>query len=106
MARHYKNLFQGKGNEQDAQVVLADLAAYAEFYATLPAPPLSTPERLVDHNARRDVFSRVLALVGLTDEEMQALENATKLEHKTDVEEGMISDLQLLKDDKGNVYWN
>jgi hypothetical protein len=70
VAYAYQQLFNG----DLALRVLRDLAAQTGFHAALPRG--SSPELLIDHNARRAVFGRVYEILGLTSTGRETLEAA------------------------------
>lgn len=86
MVASYRRLFNGKGNERDAQIVLADLADYAGQYQVVQPP--APPEVYVDHNARRAVFGRILTFLQLGEDRLKALEEAALREQHATAKEG------------------
>ena len=81
----YRNVFVGG---ESAEIVLTDLVDYCLYFTVVPIE--AGDRALVDHNARRAVFGRILHFLSLTDEEMSGLVNAARQERITNVEEGTI----------------
>lgn len=86
LAEAYRRVFFDGGT--DAQIVLADLVAYAGYYKVCDYSVGALG--LADHNARRAVFGRVLHFLRLSPEELGELERAARLVQTTDTREGQI----------------
>jgi hypothetical protein len=78
-AEAYEALFSGHGGRKEAEIVLADLAAFTGFYAMTPASELDGL-RLADANGMRRVYGRILQFLNLTPDERRGLEQAARLE--------------------------
>lgn len=73
LAEAYKNVF---GHGDDADRVLADLAQFTGFYATLPSD--ATVTELAFHNGARTAFGRIYQILSDTDEGYAALDKTAR----------------------------
>lgn len=72
--------------DEDVEIVLADLADYCGFYQV--APPGSTGETLQYANGLRASFGRLFSFLSMSDDRLQALESAARAESETNEAEG------------------
>lgn len=64
--------------DEESQIVLADLAEASGYYQV--SPPLATGEQRAFADGMREVFSRILGRLRMTDAELVALEEAAREE--------------------------
>ena len=67
----YQKTFLGT---PEGKMVLADLAAHTGFYSS--THPQTSPEARAYQDGMRNVYSRILSIVRMTEEEKRALEEA------------------------------
>jgi rhodanese-related sulfurtransferase len=67
----YKHVFKEHGKDAQVDIVLGDLAALAGFYDVPPQD--STALQYARDAGRREVFARILFLLGVTSEYREAL---------------------------------
>lgn len=83
----YRNVFSG----EDGEIVLVDLANYCEWAVTVQMEVgIDKSQVLVDMNARRAVYGRLLHFLKLTPDQLRDLETAAILEQVTDRNEGQV----------------
>lgn len=82
----YKAVF-GQQNE-DVEVVLADLANHCGFYKV--APPGASGDQLQYDAGLRAAFGRLFSFLTLPDDRLAALEAAARAENETDQSQGYI----------------
>lgn len=82
----YQRVFAGTGDEQQAQMVLADLAQFAGFYAVSGGS--NDPVALGRFEGGRAVFGRIMSHVNMTDQELDALQRAARQESIVNQVEG------------------
>lgn len=88
LSKAYQRLFTGHGSEQDAQIVLADLANWTGFYR-VSGPGLSPDDRAYSDGLRA-AFGRLFRFLRMSDDERRQLEEAARAEALVDAEEGPI----------------
>ncbi len=82
-------MFSGNGTREDCDIVLADLARESGYYRVESEHSiLRNTASLVYNEGRRRVFARVLRFVDMPGDDLAALEQAVRLEHRVDKEEG------------------
>lgn len=74
----YQAVFEGRGGRDDAEIVLADLAAFTGFFGVF-APGVTDAE-LRYAEGMRAVYGRIHARLRLSAEERVSLQEAAKLE--------------------------
>lgn len=83
----YQTVFGGEAG----RMVLIDLAHHCKVWENVSiSPGIDNSDVLVDFNARRSVYGRILQFVRLTGEELQALDRAAAEERRADLEQGAI----------------
>lgn len=85
LATAYQKLFTGHGGEQDAQLVLVDLANFTGFYR-VNGPGFSGDDR-AHSDGMRLAYGRIFQFLRMSDEERRQLEEAARLEAVTDADE-------------------
>ena len=85
LAGAYRRLFRGQGNQDDADVVLADLADHCGFFKVSKRVPDAA---LQFNEGRRHAFNRIFTFLSLTPEEVEDLAKATRGEFLQKTEEG------------------
>lgn len=82
----YNQVFSKPGVREDVDLVLADLAEYSGYFATMP---IDAPDRALQRmEGRREVFARILSLFGVTGEEREELRRAALREMTASIDEG------------------
>ncbi len=84
----YINVFSGRGTEEEAQMVLADLAKVTGYYRRPRygdwIESTKTPHGFELHsalsNARAEVVQHIMDFLTMTDDQLIALERAARLE--------------------------
>lgn len=84
LSNAYRNLFLS--GSEDAQIVLADLAASTGFFTALPDG--ATPEQLAAHNGKRSAFLRIFTYLNMTPEERSAFFEAARREQRATGQKG------------------
>lgn len=84
LVQAYREVF-GKERE-DAEIVLADLAAFSGFYRVTP-PGAGD---MAFNEGKRAVFGHIFSMLRMTDEEVRRLEEAARHEAVVSAEEGDI----------------
>ena len=80
----YATVFERKSEAVD--LVLADLAEYSGYYATMPRD--ATALQYARAEGGREVFARILSLSGVSDERREEVRVAALAELRTSLEEG------------------
>lgn len=78
LAASYQRLFTGHGTEKDAQIVLADFAAYTGFYR-VNGPGVAGEDRAFA-DGMRAAYGRLFGFLRMTDDERRQLEEAARQE--------------------------
>lgn len=68
------NAYKAVFDSREGQIVLADLAEHTGFYFS--THPNTSPEARAYQDGMRNVYSRILSVIRLTDDEQIALEKA------------------------------
>lgn len=82
LARAYKAVFSGRASQEQAEVVLSDLANVTGFYRCHPAG--TSAEVLQYSEGMRFVFGHIHSFVNLSPEDLNALEQAARREAVVD----------------------
>lgn len=82
----YQKLFAGNGSQEDADLVLTDLAKFTGFFQVSPAN--ATPDELRHAEGQRSVYARIHGKLRQGPSEREWLEKAVRDEVFTDIEEG------------------
>lgn len=83
LVRSYATVFSL--NIEDAQLVMADLAEASGYYAVMPED--ATAMQMARAEGRREIFARILSLVGVSEEQREAIRIAALAELQTTNEE-------------------
>lgn len=86
LAQAYAAVFGGNGTDEDAELVLADLANVSGFYAVEDANVSSTARAFAD--GRRDLMNRILRMSQFGPEQQTTLFQAALAEEEADNQEG------------------
>jgi hypothetical protein len=82
----YRAVFKNIGKDAQTDMVLADLAEFSGYYAVSPR---SISEADLNRNeGNREVFARILSLLGVSGEDREALRAAAMVELQISSEEG------------------
>ena len=86
LAQAYQAVFGGNGTQEDAELVLADLANVSGFYAVEDADVSATARAFAD--GRRDLMNRILRMSQMSRERHEMLLQAVMAEEEADNHEG------------------
>lgn len=84
LTQAYKATFTGHGSQQDAEIVLSDLADVTGFYKVSDGD--TSGDKLRFQEGMRFAFARILSHLRMTDTEMAELEKAARVESLTSYE--------------------
>lgn len=82
----YKATFKGQGVNAQVDLVLADLAEFSGYFAVMPEG--TSAEGLQRDAGRREVFARILSLLGVSSEDRELIRAAALEELSISNEEG------------------
>ena len=86
LAQAYQAVFGGNSTQEDADLVMADLANVSGFYAVEDANVSATARAFAD--GRRDLMNRILRMTQMSPEQRNALYQAALAEEEADNQEG------------------
>lgn len=85
LADAYQTVFDGEAG----RIVLTDLCDHCKMFENVTiSPGIDNAQLLVDFNARRSVYGRILQFLRLSGDELTALERAAAVERKVNLEQG------------------
>jgi len=79
------NAYQSLWAREDMQIVMADLAEASGYYAVMPED--ATALQICRAEGRREIFARILSLIGVSVEQREAIRIAALAELQTTNEE-------------------
>lgn len=88
LAQAYRDVFRGNATQNQAQMVLADLADYSGYYKVSPA--VESLGELAAEAGKRSVFARIAGFLHMSDSEIRALQEAARQESLSTQYEGEI----------------